>query len=491
MMKRSLKFTIAFCLFIGLFLISCDDTLTTVGTTIQPPGDLITVYSDTFQIKASTVKLDSIFAKTSDCLLGEMFDPVYGIIKADIICQFYCEDGFTFPYTPYNNKIDSVELLIFLPLNSTGGLVAYGDTLTPMQTTIYPVNQPLKRNFYTNDQPEKYCDMNNPLGSATYTLYDMTVPDSLRKIGEYSPLIRVKLAAEFGQKFYDETIQNPSTFSNQNAFNEFFPGLYITNTYGSGCLAKTTGEYIALRMFYSIPYEDEDDPALDSLSLMAQWFFVSKDVIQVNRLINSNIDQLLEENPTHTYIKSPAGVCTKLIIPTTEISEEIDITDRFINGFSLNLKYLPEDERDFTYAPPEFLLLLPEDSVIPFFEKGSVENNVTSYISFSPYHYDYYYGTYNYYSSAFGTSYGYSPYTRTYSFGNISGMLKSHIENSPDKDLSLLVIPVIRKSTTYNNSYYTTDITHSFDISGVRIRTEEENMKVIVLSSKYESGRER
>ena len=488
MMKRILKLTVAFCLFTGLLLYSCDDNLTKVGTTIQPPGDLITVYSDTFLMIASTVKLDSIFAKTSDCLLGEMYDPVYGIIKADILCQFYCEDEFQFHDTPYNNKIDSVELLIFLPLNASGGLAAYGDTLTPMQVTVYPINQPLKRNFYTNDQPEKYCDMKNPLGSATYTLYDRTVSDSIRNAGEYSPFIRVKLPTEFGQKFYDETLQNPSTFSNQSSFNEFFPGIYITNTYGSGCLTKTAGEYIAIRMFYSIPYVDEEDNTLDSLALTAQWFFVSKDVIQINRFINSNIDQLLEENPTHTFVKSPAGVCTKLILPTTEISKEIDITDRFINGFSLNLKYLPEDERDFAYAPPDYLLLLPEDSVTSFFEKGNVENNTTSYISFTPYDYDYYYGVFSTYSSAFETSYGYSPYNRTYSFGNISGILKAHIENSPDKDLSLLVIPVIRKSSSYNSSYYTTDITHNFNISGVKIRTEDEFMKVVVLSSKYESG---
>ena len=487
-MKRSMKLTILLCLFTGLFLFSCDDDLTKVGTTIQPPGDLITVYSDTFQMRATTVKIDSIFAKTSDCLLGEMYDPVYGIIKADILCQFYCADGFQFPYTPHNNKIDSVELIIFLPTNSYGGLAAFGDTLTPMQVTVYPVNQPLNKNFYSNDQPEKYCDMNNPLGSATYTLYDLTVPDSLRETGDYSPMIRMKLPVELGQKFYDETINNPSTFNNQSSFNEFFPGIYITNTYGSGCLAQTAGEYISMRMYYSIPYEyEEEEYSSDTLAVTSQWFFVSKDVIQINRFINSNIDQLFEENPTHTYIKSPAGVCTKLVLPTTEISKEIDIKDRFINGFSLTLKYLPEDNRAFTYAPPDYLLLLPEDSVSTFFEKGNIENNTTSYISFMPNDYDSYYGINYTYYSAYETPYGYSPNTRTYSFGNISGILKAHIDNSPDKDLSLLVIPVLRKSSSYNNYYYTTDITHSFNVSGVKIRTDEEYMKVIVLSSKYDS----
>ena len=483
-MKRTLLFIILSGLFAGFMISACDDDLSLVGTTIQPPEDLITVFTDTFQMKAATVRLDSIYAKTSECLLGEMYDPVYGIIKADIICQFYCEEDFQFAHTPYNNQIDSVELIINLQQNSAGGLMAYGDTLNPMQLTVYPVNKPLKRNFYSNDNPEQYCDMANPLGSAAYTLYDLSVPDSTRYDDlYYNPSIRVRLPIELGRKFYEEALKNPATFKDQNSFNQFFPGIYITNTYGSGSLLLTNGEYIMIAMYYSIPKEvDEDDDPADSLELRVQRFAVSKEVIQINRFKNSNIDQLLDENSTYTYVKSPAGVCTKLIIPTTEIAKKVDVKERFINGFTLQLKYLPSEEWAYAYSPPEYLLLLPEDSVISFFEKSSVEDDKTSYISFMPTD-----GSSNY-SSKYATPYGYSPYNRTYSFGNISALLKTHIENSPDKDLSLLAIPAYRKIYTSDNStFYTTGMSHSFNLSGVKIRAEEEYMKLVVLSSQYES----
>lgn len=476
----------AFGLFAGWMLGACDDNLTEVGTTIQPPGDLITVYTDTFQMKASTVRLDSVFAKTSVCLLGEMYDPVYGNIKADILCQFYCEEGFEFAKTPHEGKIDSVELMIIYPNNSRGGLNVYGDTVTPMQVSVYPVNKPLKRNFYTNEHPENYCDMKNPLGAATYTAYDFSISDSVRQATDsdgnpiFSPYINVRLSTELGQKFYDESVNNPSTFASQEAFNEFFPGVYITNTYGSGNLIKTQGENIWMRIFYD--YALQDSAGNDSLAHAVQWFNVSKEVIQVNRFKNSNIDQLLEDNPTHAYVKSPAGVCTKLVLPTTQIAKEVDINDRYINGFNLDLKYLPEDEWDYAYAPPSHLLLLPEDSVVTFFEKGSVENNQTSYVSFM-----YYVSSSDSYTSSAATGIGYNSSTRTYSFGNISTLLKKHIENSPDKDLNLLVIPVTRTSASSNGAYYTSDIQHSFDLSGAKIRIEEEYMKVVVLSSKFEN----
>jgi len=480
-MKHRFKLFILLALFQGLFWSSCNDNLTSIGTHLLQPNDLITIYTDTFHMKATTVKVDSIYAKTSNFMLGEMYDPVYGTIKADLLCQFYCEEGFQFAYAPVDGKIDSMELIIFYNLNSNGGLAVYGDTITPMEVTIYPINQPLKRNFYTNDQPEKYCDMQNPLGSVTYTAYDMTVSDSLRESGSFSPYLRVKLPTELGQRFYDETINNPSTFSNQSAFNAFFPGVYITNTYGSGCLIPSTGEYIAIRIFFQIWIEPDEDYPEGTFATADQRFYVAKDVVQINRFKNSNFDQLLVGNPTHTYVKSPAGVFTKLTLPTTEISKEIDINDRYINGFTLNLKYLPEDERYFAYAPPSHLLLLPEDSLTTFFERGSVENNSTSFISFSTV------DDYGSYTSSYETPSGYTPGSRTYAFGNISKLLKTHIDQSPDKDLSLLVIPVTRKASPYNEKYYTTNISHNFSLSGVKIRTEEEYMKVVVLSSKYEN----
>jgi hypothetical protein len=492
MIKGFKKLAALFCLFTGLLLGSCDDNLTKVGSTIQPPEDIITVYTDTFMIKASTVRLDSIFAKTSDCLIGEMYDPVYGNFKSDILCQFYCEEGFTFAFTPNNGKIDSMDLVIIYPFQSNSAkLYAYGDTTTPMQLTVYPVNQPIKRNFYSNDNPELYCDMGNPLGVKSYSVFDTSVPDSVYYETQsndgyssyyvYQPNIRVKLPTELGQRFYDETINNPSTFASQNAFNEFFPGVYITNTFGSGCVFKTSGSNIALKINYN--YTLKSSEGLDSVAYASQWFFVSKEVVQLNRFVNNNLDKMLEENPSHTYVKAPAGVCTKLVIPTTDISGKLDVNDRYINNFNLTLRYLPEDERDFIYSPPSHLLLLPADSVIPFFEEGRMEDGVTSFIS-------YWHGLgmdgYTNWLSSNSSPLGYHPDDRTYSFGNISSLLKDHMVKSPDKDLTLLAIPVYREYVSQNSSFYTTAISNTFDLTGVKIRKDEDFMKVVVVSSKFE-----
>jgi hypothetical protein len=454
--------------------------LTEVGTSIQPPEDIITVYTDTFLIETSTVRLDSIFAKSSNCLLGEMYDPLYGYMKADFLCQFYCEDGFQFSKTPYNGRVDSIALAIFYADSAW-----YGDPLSPMEVSVFPIDRPLKKNFYTSDDARNYCDMNRPLGVQSYTPYEMDVPDSIRNYQDvysgnrtYVPSIRIRLPHEMGQRFYDETLRNPASFASQEAFNEFFPGIYVTNTHGSGNLISTNTGFVEMYIYYS--YVVEGSQGQDSIVNHGEIFAISKEVIQINRFEHSQIERLVENNPSRAYITSPAGVCTKLVVPTTRIAERMDVTDRLINGFSLNLKYLPEDEWEYAYSPPNYLLLVPEDSVITFFEKGYVDDNKSFFIS-------YMHDANRGYTSSSTTYYGYNPSTRTYSFGNISALIKSHIQASPDEDLRLLAIPVNREYGTYSYSYYySTNVSHTFILSGVKIRTDDDYMKAVLLSSKFE-----
>ncbi|MDR2472869.1 MAG: DUF4270 domain-containing protein [Tannerella sp.] len=478
--KPVFKFTVI-TLLLGLLHTACNNDLTMVGSSILPPGDIITVYSDTFNMKISTVKIDSVFAKTTDFMLGEMYDPEYGNIKADFMCQFYCEEGFEFRREAYQGIIDSTVLFIMYSPSAW-----YGDSLVPMRASVYPVKAPLKRNFYTNEDPEPYCDMNNPLGEKTYTSYDKSVSDSIRALTNqddnyYFPNIRIKLTPSLGQQIYDEAINNPSTFANQNAFNAFFPGLYVTTTFGSGNLIKSVGEYVSIRLYYK--YMGKGSQQQDSVMRTSQDFCIAKEVIQINRFKNSNIDKLLQDG--NAYIKSPAGVFARLTVPTSDISKKLNVNDRFINDFSLKIRFYQPNEWNYAYYPPLNLLVVPEDSVKSFFENEKIEDDLTSFIS-----YDASGGSS---ASKYTTQYGYTSSNYTYTFGNISSLLKNHIEKAPDRDLNLLVIPVTRTTSTQQNydgssTYYTSGISNSFYLSGVKIRNDEESMKIVVMSSKFENN---
>ncbi len=60
------------------------------------------------------------------------------------------------------------------------------------------------------------------------------------------------MPTEFGQKFYDETINNPGTFKNQETFNEFSRGLYVTTTFGSGNILSVASSVLKIYYNYAV-----------------------------------------------------------------------------------------------------------------------------------------------------------------------------------------------------------------------------------------------
>lgn len=450
----------------ALSMVGCDDDLNLVGSSIQPDSDKIAVFTDTFMMTSSTVKVDSIFARSVTGLLGEFYDPLYGNLKSDYICQFYCPENYKFTHTPIDGAIDSVDFRITY-------YSSIGDTLTPMHVQIYNVTTPLTKNYYTNMNPANYSDMKTSLGMQTYTAYDATVSDSIRAITDteddnyYVPHITVRLSKSIGQNFYNETITNPASFKNQESFNKFFPGLYVTTTFGSGNILNVANSTFSIYYKYMATVKGSAGQDSSFVARGVERFNVTKEVIQLNRIKNSGIETLLQPNDEYSYLKSPAGVFTRLTIPAAEIIKKVN--GHIINNMPLTLKALPQESWKYALAPPTNLLLIPEDSVSTFFEDGRIEDNLTSFLS---------------------TDYSFS--TRQYSFSNISALLKNQIEKNPDKDLNLLVIPVERVKGSYGSSYYSSSTTyytislnHYLAPSGVKLRKDAESMKLQVISSKY------
>ncbi len=445
---------------LGIFILSssCDDDLSQVGTSIQNPEDKVSVSVDSFFIEASTVMMEAVYAKSDSGLLGEIYDPLYGNLKSDYICQFYCPEGFQFTKTPIDGKIDSVDFRIFYKS-------WVGDSLSPMRAEIFPIIKQLDKNYYTNINPEEYANMQESWGMQTYSAYDRSVPDSIRNAtdsqgGTFYPNITIRMPKKIGQDFYDETINNPSSFKDQDAFNEYFPGLYITNTFGSGNIIGVDLSYFTI--YYK--YMGKGSLDQDTIFQAAEVFNVTKEVIQLNRFRNTDLEQLVEPNEDFTFIKTPAGVSTRLVLPAREIAPYVD--GRILNNMPLTMYAMPQEDYEYALKMPTTLLLLPEDSVKTFFENNNVENNTTSFIS------------------------TYSASTRAYTFGNISNVLKEHIDNSPDKDLTLMVIPVNRKlETDYYGSSYSTAISHYLFPSGLKLRKDKAVMKVGITSSKYGGGK--
>ena len=441
-------FTVGLTLGATMLLSNCNDDISLVGPSIQPESDKITVFQDSIRFKASTVQLDSIYARTVNGLLGELYDPLYGNLKSDYICQFYCPEGFKFKHTPIDGRIDS---MIYQITYSSW----VGDSLAPMQVQIYQVTKPLQKDYYTNIDPADFCDMQTSLGTKTYTAYDTSIPDWQREIDDtsdpdyYVPHVHVRMPQSLGQHIYDETLNNPASFETQEAFNNFFPGLYVTTTYGTGNILDVRSSSMLIYYRYN---GTSSETGNDTIYTTIERFNTTQEVIQLNNLRNGNLEQLLDPDAEYAYMKTPAGVCIKLEVSGEQLKDIIG--DHIVNN-------LP-----FAFARPSSLLLLPEDSVKSFFESGKLSDSRTSFL-----------GTY-------------SSSDNVYNFGNISRLMETHITENPDEDLRILIFPV-ENVTQSSSSYYgtsdatTTAINNYMAPSGVKVKRDDKSMTFALTTSIY------
>ena len=148
-------------LFIAFFS-SCNDDSGTIGFSVDTTS--LTIYIDSSFVytqhtdSVSTFPVDSLPNRTIIQMLGEVVIPDYGTVKADYLTQFYPVAEFdTNLVKP--DMVDSVGVEIAFQYNSF-----FGDSLAPMQLTVYPLNKLLREDgnvrvpIYSNLNPAEYYD---------------------------------------------------------------------------------------------------------------------------------------------------------------------------------------------------------------------------------------------------------------------------------------------------------------------------------------------
>jgi hypothetical protein len=376
--------------------------LSNIGTSIRPETDNLVVNSASFNLNSSTFVPEAIYVRTSTPLLGELNDKNYGAVKADYMAQVYARPGFNF--NAVNNK-DSVIYDMKNPLdsminNSLDSAVLriyydtyYGDSLTPMVVSAYKVQKQLPRNFYSNVDFTPYVEPLELLGSNGYTGKDMSVSDSLRNTEDYSPYVDIKLTNKVKDSFLEKVKNEPSVFENQESFEQFFPGVYLKNTYGNGTMLRVVNTYIVF--FYRSYHDRKPDGSpltgsagQDSSYIInhSKYIGVTPDVIQLNSVTNPlQVNQDMINSDSATYVTSPGGYFTQINIPVKEIMNELNknttATNKYLNGLTLSVRAYKPVDNVFSATPPPYMLLVRKDMMNEFFEKNSLPDSKTSYVA--------------------------------------------------------------------------------------------------------------
>lgn len=452
-----------------LTFVACDDDLTSLGSSIQPGGDDIFVGSDTLSLTAVTRSFnDSVYARTVYGLLGEYTDPIFGKIKSDYLCEFYCAENSAFA-DPYKMgiTIDSVRL-------NTEFTYFAGDTVSPMGLSVYEVTKPLKAFFFTSVNPENYCDMQKLLGQSIFSIQD--VPDTVISSTRIRT-ISTNLNLELGQRFYNEWKNSDgATFKNSDALKEFFKGVYVTTNFGSGSIINV--DYTEFDIYYTYTYEkgDASENTVDRDTLGVFRLPVTPEVIQMNHVKSSPPAGMITEGPAgKTYMNTPAGLYTEVTIPLDAIVKAAVAgagKDAVINAANFKMLGNTEEEAKSGLSRPSDILFINKDSLPNFFYNRKLHDAQTSFVTTR------------------------STTNNSYDFGNLASVINYYTKYykekgvSPLPDLKYLVIPVTATYTqTTNSSGYTvnviTDLYNQMFPTSAILRTEPKDMKMSIIYSKY------
>ncbi|MCD8237589.1 MAG: DUF4270 domain-containing protein [Prevotellaceae bacterium] len=417
-----------------VMLISCDDTTDSLGIDMMPPTDLVTKHFATYGVSTESYSVgDSVLARSSMSYLGRFTDPETGtIVKSDFLAQFYCNEGFAFPSTVVDDKITKTELRLYIDN-------FIGDSLASFKLSVYPLTKVMdsEDDYYTNIDPAQYCNLEEePIAVKWFTIADNTISDEDRWSSGYYNNINIPLPESVGQAIYDEYRKNPDVFRNTETWiNSGLPcskGFYFKIESGDGAMA-----YIDIARFnLYFKYHDEDYKK-DTLGVCQ--FASTEEVVQATRFENLNLDVLLDDKEA-TYLKSPAGIFTLVTLPT----DEINFNDTINSARLIFTRYNDKVESNFKLGIPQKVLLVRLDDYINgYFEKYSLADNKTSYLT------------------SFNSS------TNTYEFSNISLLLTQCLQEKKNGTATenwnkALLIPV---EATYESGSTSALVKLSHDFS--------------------------
>lgn len=370
---------------------SCDDTTDTIGGSLIPDNDKLVVSTDSFDVSSKTIPAGNVIPRTSTGYLGKMTDAETNTqVTANFMTQFHVLDNYQMTVADSitsrdeskNIIADSCEIRLFYK-------GSYGDSLAQMKLTAYELNKPVEEGitYRSNFDPiaNNYVRTNGGIAvNRSYTLTDLTEPDSVRKTSNYVKNINIKLNDQytdkdgvvynnFGTYLMRKYQSNPTAFRNSYHFlHEICPGFYFKITDGEGSMAKI--EQAQINIYYRAKKGTSEKETFTKL-------VGTEEVLQLTNFSNdqAKLQDLIKETG-HTYLKTPAGLFTQLTLPITDIlaGHENDT----INSAKIEVKRVNNNASStYNFGIPQNILMLPADSVETFFAKTRLNDNKTSFLA--------------------------------------------------------------------------------------------------------------
>ena len=409
-----LKFIFPLFILLAVFFTSCDNSSENIGVDIQPTGDKISLKVDTFHLSSETVPVDKIVSKPDSLLLGTFIDDFLGTTRADILTQL------ALPTVNYTYLDESVAITIPDSIVVNMAFSSYfGVSTSPIEISIYEMKKALndKENYYSNIDPSSYVDFSQKLNAAAELL---TIKDGLT--GKKNTQLSIKLSDAFLQRFFTK---NPSIFTTQANFVNFFKGLYVTTDFGSSAMVNIRN--LSMTLHYHYVYKN--DPTQAKIKGY-HTFPANSEVVKVNRIQHPFRTLTVSPADEFNYLASPANYHTKVRIPLARLRQRVKTGDKHLDVNSAILKINVQDRSKWGTGSiiPYIsgMLLIKESAMDDFFTKHQLPVDTVSFITTLGY------------ENITATTYKYN-----YTFNNLANLIESELKkNSTEEYLDMILVPV-------------------------------------------------
>jgi len=445
---------------------SCDDTTETAGYSLVEKADQFTIATDTFSVSTKSIRVaaDSLITRSDYTYLGRIKDPETGAyITCDYTTEFNLLEGEADKLFADKDSIVSLENGEIVADSCTINIVIesyQGDSLTAMKLQLCELDRPIEdeKVFFSSFDPESEgylrSDAHAIKQSQMFTISDLTLSDSIRNLNSsssYYQYVKVPLNSQYTDKqgnpyknygtyIMKQYYAHPEYFKNSNTFvSHICPGFYIKCTDGLGLMMEVS--YTQLNVYYKYRYNG-------SIYTGVKTFTATPEVLQATHITNDSdvLDDLVNNDNSCTYIKTPAGIFTEVTLPVEAMmrghdNDTITMAKIVFTGLAAQ-----DNNANITLSEPTDLLLVERDSLYSFFTDNKLTDDVTSYLA------------------------THSSKYKTYTFNNISPLISSMWNKYWDKDnnrpkstapknWNKVVLVPVHLITQTSSSYYSTSTT--------------------------------
>lgn len=408
---------------------ACDDEVSQVGNALVTDTSEIVIDESSFTVDGISIPNNDIQSRTITQLLGQFSAKEFGEFSSEFVTQFMPALKLDTTNVVELDKM-RMRMLMFV---KTGDFT--GDSLVPMGLKIYPLTKKLPSPIYSDFDPTEYYDESDcwTPSSHIYTANGI-YNDSVNNLSYRT--VNVELPNEFALKFYEQYKKSPQTFASPQAFEEFFHGIYVKNSFGAGRVINVSETRINLDYYRKGVKSLPDGSTKDTLyKATGVYMAVSPEVIS-NNIIKLSISDQLKERVTQgeNILVGPTGYDVKMTFPAQNIIDKYRTEAgelSVVNSLSLTVP-VEKIENNYNINPPEHVLLVLATDKAKFFNDNMVSDNKTSFL-----------GTYN--SS-----------TKNYVFSGMRNYIIDLLDqyNSVPEDKYTFIITPVDVVTETSTDYY-------------------------------------